>query len=109
MSTCGVLSTVACRGQTCKRAKCSVFVLAQAKDEILEEGGPDLQLQLLSQDFAERAVSPFLELGAYESLWDEQSASFKSMTFFPSRRARCRQISLSVPEPHRTRTMCIPG
>ena len=38
-----------------------------------------MQLQLLTQDFAERAVSPFLELGAYESLWDEQSASFKSI------------------------------
>lgn len=38
-----------------------------------------MQLQLISQDFAQRAVSPFLELGAYESLWDEQSASFKSI------------------------------
>lgn len=38
-----------------------------------------MQLELISQDFAQRAVSPFLELGAYESLWDEQSASFKSI------------------------------
>ena len=38
-----------------------------------------MQLELISKDFAQRAVSPFLELGAYESLWDEQSASFKSI------------------------------
>ncbi len=38
-----------------------------------------MQLELISEDFAQRAVSPFLELGAYESLWDEQSASFKSI------------------------------
>jgi DNA processing protein len=41
--------------------------------------GETVQLDLLSQDFARRAVSPFLELGAYESLWDEQNASFKSI------------------------------
>jgi DNA processing protein len=39
----------------------------------------DMQMELISQDFAQRAVSPFLELGAYESLWDVQSASFKSI------------------------------
>jgi DNA processing protein len=39
----------------------------------------DMQMELISQDFAQRAVSPFLELGAYESLWDAQSASFKSI------------------------------
>ncbi|MEN9895537.1 MAG: hypothetical protein RIR97_1389, partial [Pseudomonadota bacterium] len=38
-----------------------------------------MQLELISQDFAQRAVSPFLELGAYEVLWDEQNASFKSI------------------------------
>ena len=38
-----------------------------------------MQLELAHQDFAERAVSPFHELGAYESLWDEQGASFKSI------------------------------
>lgn len=38
-----------------------------------------MQLDLISQDFAERAVSPFLELGAYEALWDEQKASFKTI------------------------------
>ena len=38
-----------------------------------------MQLELDHDDFARRAVSPFLELGAYESLWDEQSASFKSI------------------------------
>jgi DNA processing protein len=38
-----------------------------------------MQLELISQDFAQRAVSPFIELGAYEALWDEQNASFKSL------------------------------
>lgn len=36
-------------------------------------------LDLVSGDFSQRAVSPFLELGAYEALWDEDSASFKSI------------------------------
>ena len=31
------------------------------------------------QNFAESAVSPFLELGAYEALWNEARASFKSI------------------------------
>jgi DNA processing protein len=38
-----------------------------------------MQLEFGSKDFAERAVSPFLELGAYEALWDAQGASFKSI------------------------------
>ena len=38
-----------------------------------------MQLELISQDFAQRAISPFLELGAYEWLWNVQSASFKSI------------------------------
>lgn len=38
-----------------------------------------MQLELLSQDFVQRAISPFIELGAYEALWDEQKASFKSL------------------------------
>ncbi|MDE0524482.1 MAG: DNA-protecting protein DprA [Boseongicola sp.] len=28
-------------------------------------------------DFAERAISPFIELGAYEALWEDAGASFK--------------------------------
>ncbi len=36
-------------------------------------------MQLELQNFAERAVSPFLELGAYEALWEEQSATFKTL------------------------------
>src|ERR1044072_8924359 len=36
-------------------------------------------MQLELQDFSERAISPFLELGAYEALWEEQSATFKSI------------------------------
>ena len=38
-----------------------------------------MQLELISRDFAQRAVSPFLELGAYEALWDEQGTTFKSI------------------------------
>lgn len=38
-----------------------------------------MQLDFGSVDFAQRAISPFQELGAYESLWDEQNASFKSI------------------------------
>ena len=36
-------------------------------------------MELELRDFVARAVSPFVELGAYESLWDEQNASFKSL------------------------------
>lgn len=39
----------------------------------------DVQLDLVPQNFSERAVSPFLEMGAYESLWEQQGASFKSI------------------------------
>ncbi|HZL62788.1 MAG TPA: DNA-processing protein DprA [Pseudolabrys sp.] len=36
-------------------------------------------MQLGFQDFTERAVSPFIELGAYEALWEEPKASFKTL------------------------------
>jgi len=36
-------------------------------------------MQFGFQDFTERAVSPFLELGAYEALWEEPKASFKTL------------------------------
>jgi DNA processing protein len=38
-----------------------------------------MQLEFQADDFSDRAVSPFHELGAYEALWDEQRASFKSI------------------------------
>jgi DNA processing protein len=38
-----------------------------------------MQLDTMMCDFTERAVSPFAEFGAYEALWDEQGASFKSI------------------------------
>lgn len=38
-----------------------------------------MQLEFQAEDFFDRAVSPFHELGAYEALWSEQSASFKSI------------------------------
>lgn len=38
-----------------------------------------LTLEAGSQDFAERAISPLIELGAYEALWDEPNASFKRL------------------------------
>lgn len=62
-------------------------ICSKPGDQKVTEGGTISQLQLLSQDFAERAVSPFLELGAYESLWDEQSASFKTIADLFSRQA----------------------
>jgi DNA processing protein len=37
------------------------------------------QLSLKSDDFDSCAVSPLLELGAYEALWDEPKASFRSI------------------------------
>jgi DNA processing protein len=38
------------------------------------------QLTLEPTDFAARAVSPLRELGAYEALWDEPKASFKTLS-----------------------------
>lgn len=37
------------------------------------------QLEFGALDFATRAVSPFVELGAYEALWDQDKASFKTL------------------------------
>jgi DNA processing protein len=37
------------------------------------------QLCLGALDFASRAVSPFVELGAYEAIWDRDKASFKTI------------------------------
>jgi DNA processing protein len=42
-------------------------------------GGTMTQLSFAADDFASRAVSPFLELGAYEALWDRAKASFKTI------------------------------
>lgn len=36
-------------------------------------------MQLALEDFAQRAVSPFVELGAYEALWERPKASFKTL------------------------------
>lgn len=37
------------------------------------------QLTFSSRDFASRVISPFLELGAYEAMWDAENASFKTI------------------------------
>ncbi len=37
------------------------------------------ELALRPIDFESRAISPFLEMGAYEALWEEKDASFKSL------------------------------
>jgi DNA processing protein len=37
------------------------------------------QLDFSALDFTSRAVSPYLELGAYEALWDQDRASFKTI------------------------------
>lgn len=39
----------------------------------------DQTLPFVSRDIASRALSPFIEMGAYEALWAEQGASFKSI------------------------------
>lgn len=38
-----------------------------------------MQLALKPQDFRSRAISPMLEMGAYEALWLRKGASFKSL------------------------------
>lgn len=38
-----------------------------------------MQLELEHQDFTQLAVSPYVEMGAYESLWTEQSTTFKTL------------------------------
>lgn len=38
------------------------------------------QLELYREDFQSRAVSPFLEMGAYEALWSERDTTFKSLS-----------------------------
>ena len=40
---------------------------------------PPRQLSLRTDDLESRAISPFIEMGAYEALWDENGASFKSI------------------------------
>ena len=37
------------------------------------------ELSLEAQDLGSRAVSPFVELGAYEVMWDSEKASFKTI------------------------------
>jgi DNA processing protein len=41
--------------------------------------GDMTQLDFGALDVAARAVSPFVELGAYEALWDQDNASFKTI------------------------------
>jgi len=43
-------------------------------------------MQLELQDFAQRAVSPFIELGAYEALWEEPNTTFKTLADMFARR-----------------------
>jgi DNA processing protein len=45
-----------------------------------------MQMEFDIQDFSQRAISPYLELGAYEVLWDAQSASFKTIASMFSKR-----------------------
>ena len=37
------------------------------------------QLSLGATDLVSRAISPFMELGAYEAMWDRENASFKTI------------------------------
>lgn len=54
-------------------------ILNRHKSLQSEGAGLTAELQLENPDFEERAVSPFRELGAYEALWDDPQASFKSL------------------------------
>ena len=45
-----------------------------------------MQVKLESREFEVRAVSPFLEMGAYEALWSHPDTTFKSLS---ERFARC--------------------
>ncbi len=38
-----------------------------------------MQLAFKARDFQSRAISPFLELGAYEALWLREGATFKTL------------------------------
>ena len=38
------------------------------------------ELDLDSTGFEARAISPFHEMGAYEALWSERNATFKSLS-----------------------------
>jgi DNA processing protein len=55
--------------------------LSEDGDSVRVRGMPDDQLPLESpsEDFAERAISPLVELGAYEAMWEEPNASFKRL------------------------------
>jgi DNA processing protein len=44
-------------------------------------------MQLELEDFAQRAVSPFIELGAYEALWEEANTTFKTLADMFAKRA----------------------
>lgn len=44
-------------------------------------------MQLELQDFAQRAVSPFVELGAYEALWEHSNTTFKTLADMFAKRA----------------------
>ena len=37
------------------------------------------QLALRMENFQDRAISPLMEMGAYEALWDQPGASFKRL------------------------------
>ena len=38
-----------------------------------------MQLELTAETHERRTISPFRELGAYEAMWDDMKASFKSI------------------------------
>lgn len=54
------------------------FLLCSKKNE-KRPGEQMAQLSLRELDFARRAISPFVELGAYEALWEREKTSFKTI------------------------------
>ena len=53
-------------------------------------------MQLALEDFAQRAVSPFVELGAYEALWGKarKRPSKHWRICLPNVKVRCLRISI---------------
>ena len=62
-------------------------------------------MQLALEDFAQRAVSPFVELGAYEALWERPKASFKTLAdMFAKREGTLPSDFIELIRPFVTRT-----
>ena len=55
-------------------------VIVLSVDGVIDGGMAMAELALEDSDFRSRAVSPFLEMGAYEALWTKPKTTFKSLS-----------------------------